>query len=113
MATYTDYLFFQTKKQKEIVNITHQVDEIVKKSGIAEGMVLVSAMHITANGRKNWPLLIQIIIITKLEKAMEMRILNQFCFTTKLLYRLPRESLILVHGSRFFMESLTDSAENG
>ena len=49
MKTYTDYLFFATKKQKEIVNITHQVDEIVKKSGVKEGMVLVSAMHITAS----------------------------------------------------------------
>jgi secondary thiamine-phosphate synthase enzyme len=49
MKTYTDYLFFSTKKQKEIVNITRQVDEIVKKSGVKEGMVLVSAMHITAS----------------------------------------------------------------
>jgi thiamine phosphate synthase YjbQ (UPF0047 family) len=36
-----------TKKQKEIVNITEEVRGIVKKSGVKEGMVLVSAMHIT------------------------------------------------------------------
>ncbi|MBU1027074.1 MAG: secondary thiamine-phosphate synthase enzyme YjbQ [Candidatus Margulisbacteria bacterium] len=49
MKTYTDYLWMNTKKQKEIVNITHQVQEIVSKSKVAEGMVLVSAMHITAS----------------------------------------------------------------
>jgi secondary thiamine-phosphate synthase enzyme len=38
-----------TKKPKEIINITHEVAVIVKKSGVKEGMVLVSAMHITAS----------------------------------------------------------------
>ena len=49
MKTYTDYLWMNTKKQKEIVNITDEVREVVKKSGVKEGMVLVSAMHITAS----------------------------------------------------------------
>ena len=49
MKTFTDYLWMNTKKQKEIVNITEEVREIVQKSGIKEGMVLVSAMHITAS----------------------------------------------------------------
>jgi secondary thiamine-phosphate synthase enzyme len=49
MKTLTDYLFFTTKQKREIVNITNQVDDIVKKSGVEEGMVLVSAMHITAS----------------------------------------------------------------
>ena len=49
MSTYTDYLFFTTKNKKEIVNITRQVDEIVSKSKVKEGMALVSAMHITAS----------------------------------------------------------------
>jgi len=49
MKTHTDYLFMNTKKQKEIVNITEEVRESVKKSGVKEGMVLVSAMHITAS----------------------------------------------------------------
>lgn len=49
MKTYTDYLFMTTKNEKEIVNITSEVEEIVEKSGVKEGMVLVSAMHITAS----------------------------------------------------------------
>jgi secondary thiamine-phosphate synthase enzyme len=49
MKTHTDYLYYTTKKQKEIVNITAEVEEVVRKSGVKEGMVLVSAMHITAS----------------------------------------------------------------
>ena len=49
MKTHTDYLWMNTKKQKEIINITDQVQEIVKKSGVKEGLALVSAMHITAS----------------------------------------------------------------
>jgi len=49
MKTKTEYLYFTTKNKKEIVNITNEVREIVKKSGVKEGMVLVSAMHITAS----------------------------------------------------------------
>ena len=48
MKSTTDYLTFNTKKQREYVNITDRVAEVVAGSGIAEGMVLVSAMHITA-----------------------------------------------------------------
>lgn len=48
MKTYTDYLFMNTKNEKEIVNITSEVAAIVGKSGVIEGMALVSAMHITA-----------------------------------------------------------------
>lgn len=48
MRTTTEYLWFNTKKHREYINITGQVEEIVSKSGIKEGMVLVSAMHITA-----------------------------------------------------------------
>jgi secondary thiamine-phosphate synthase enzyme len=44
----TEYLWFNTKKHREYVNITPEVERIVSKSGIKEGMVLVSAMHITA-----------------------------------------------------------------
>ena len=49
MKVFTDYIFINTKKQKEIVNITDRVFEAVKKSGVKEGMVLVNAMHITAS----------------------------------------------------------------
>lgn len=48
MKTSTEYLWFNTKNHHEYHNITTQVEEIVAKSGIKEGMVLVSAMHITA-----------------------------------------------------------------
>ena len=48
MRTTTEYLFFSTKQKREYVNITSDVERIVATSGIKEGMVLVSAMHITA-----------------------------------------------------------------
>lgn len=48
MKTYTDYLWFKTKTRQEFVRITDDVAAAVKKSGVKEGMVLVSAMHITS-----------------------------------------------------------------
>lgn len=48
MKFHTEYLTFDTKKHREYIHITPQVDAAVRKSGIKEGMVLVSAMHITA-----------------------------------------------------------------
>ncbi|HTX99057.1 MAG TPA: secondary thiamine-phosphate synthase enzyme YjbQ [Bacteroidota bacterium] len=48
MKTATEYLWFQTKNHREYINLTRQVQEMVTRSGIQEGMVLVSAMHITA-----------------------------------------------------------------
>jgi secondary thiamine-phosphate synthase enzyme len=48
MTVHTDYLWFNTKKRREMVRITDEVAGIVKKSGVQEGMALVSAMHITA-----------------------------------------------------------------
>ena len=43
MKSQTEYLTFQTRKHREYINITEKVAEVVKKSGIREGMVLVSA----------------------------------------------------------------------
>ena len=48
MTVHTDYLWFNTKKRQEFVRITDDVQRIVAASGVKEGMVLVSAMHITA-----------------------------------------------------------------
>lgn len=48
MKVQTEYLTFHTKTKRAYVHITPQVESIVQKSGIEEGMVLVSAMHITA-----------------------------------------------------------------
>jgi secondary thiamine-phosphate synthase enzyme len=48
MRVFTDYLWFNTAKRQEFVRITDEIAAIVKKSGVAEGIVLVSAMHITS-----------------------------------------------------------------
>lgn len=48
MKFHTEYLTFHTKEHREYIHITPQVETILKKSGVKEGMVLVSAMHITA-----------------------------------------------------------------
>lgn len=48
MKVLTEYLWFNTPHRHEYVHITDKVAEIVQRSGVHEGMVLVSAMHITA-----------------------------------------------------------------
>lgn len=48
MKSYTEYLWFNTKEPRDYINITPEVEDIVRKSKIQEGMALVSAMHITA-----------------------------------------------------------------
>jgi secondary thiamine-phosphate synthase enzyme len=48
MKSLTEYLWFETKKRQEFVRITDEVADIVRRSGVAEGLVLVSPMHITA-----------------------------------------------------------------
>lgn len=48
MKFHTEYLTFKTKRHREYINITPEVEAALKKSGIREGMILVSAMHITA-----------------------------------------------------------------
>ena len=48
MKTFTDYLWMNTRQRKELVNITGEIAKAVSKSGIQEGFILVSAMHITA-----------------------------------------------------------------
>ena len=48
MKSVTEYLWFNTKQHREFINITDKVEDLVRSSGIAEGFMLVSAMHITA-----------------------------------------------------------------
>jgi secondary thiamine-phosphate synthase enzyme len=48
MKSETEYLLFETKQREEFVCITRKVAEIVARSGVREGLCLVSAMHITA-----------------------------------------------------------------
>jgi len=49
MRAYTDYLWMNTRDRYDIVNITHQVEDALEKSGVKEGLCLVNAMHITAS----------------------------------------------------------------
>jgi thiamine phosphate synthase YjbQ (UPF0047 family) len=48
MTTHTVYRTFETRERREWVRITDDVADAVRQSGVREGMVLVSAMHITA-----------------------------------------------------------------
>jgi len=49
MKSLTEYLTFNTKSRRAFVNITSQIEKLVRKSGIKEGLCLVNAMHITAS----------------------------------------------------------------
>ncbi len=48
MKSHAEYLVFNTRKRREYINITSDVEKALSKSGIKEGLALVSAMHITA-----------------------------------------------------------------
>ncbi len=48
MKAHTEYFIFNTKKKRELVRLTPRLTAVLEKSGIQEGMMLVSAMHITA-----------------------------------------------------------------
>lgn len=48
MKFHTKYLWFDTKNHREYINITKEVEKALLESEISEGMILVSAMHITA-----------------------------------------------------------------
>ncbi len=48
MNSHTEYLWFETRSRRDLINITPRVEEIVRAAGIREGFCLVSAMHITA-----------------------------------------------------------------
>jgi secondary thiamine-phosphate synthase enzyme len=48
MKFHTEYLKFHTKKHREYIHVTPTIESIVQKTGVKDGMVLVSAMHITA-----------------------------------------------------------------
>ncbi|MFO7814446.1 MAG: secondary thiamine-phosphate synthase enzyme YjbQ [Halanaerobiales bacterium] len=49
MKSVSEYLWFNTDKRVELINITRTVEEVVKESGIQQGLCLVNAMHITAS----------------------------------------------------------------
>lgn len=49
MKTYRKELWFNIDKRRELVNITHKVEQCVEESGIKEGLVLVNSMHISSS----------------------------------------------------------------
>ena len=49
MKSHREYIWVNTKKKREYINITPEVEEIIRKSGVKEGLVLVNPMHITAS----------------------------------------------------------------
>ncbi|MGP8321705.1 MAG: secondary thiamine-phosphate synthase enzyme YjbQ [Methanosarcinaceae archaeon] len=48
MKSYRKHLVFNVPKRRDYINITHEVENALEESGIQEGIILVSAMHITA-----------------------------------------------------------------
>jgi secondary thiamine-phosphate synthase enzyme len=48
VKAHTEYLTFKTEERREMVHITAQVEEIVRRSGVVDGLCFVSPMHITA-----------------------------------------------------------------
>lgn len=49
MKSYREELWFETKTRRDYINITPQIEALIRKSGVREGLVLVNAMHITAS----------------------------------------------------------------
>lgn len=49
MKSLREYLWFEVPKRRDYINITSKVEDLVKQSGVQEGLCLVNAMHITAS----------------------------------------------------------------
>jgi len=49
MRSLTEYLVLNTTERQEFINITREIESLVEKSGVSEGICLVNAMHITAS----------------------------------------------------------------
>jgi secondary thiamine-phosphate synthase enzyme len=49
MKSYREEIWFNTKRRRELINITPQVEECLARSGVKEGLLLCNAMHITAS----------------------------------------------------------------
>lgn len=49
MKSHLKHFIIHTEKRKEIINITREVEEEVKKSGVKEGICLINSMHITSS----------------------------------------------------------------
>lgn len=49
LKSLTEYMWFNTRKKRDYLNITNRVERVVRKSRIKEGLCLINAMHITAS----------------------------------------------------------------
>lgn len=49
MKSYRKELWFEASRRRELINITSNIDQCLKESGIKDGLVLINAMHITAS----------------------------------------------------------------
>ena len=49
MKSYRKELWFEVRKRRELINITPQIEDCIRNSGITEGLLLCNAMHITAS----------------------------------------------------------------
>ena len=49
MKSYRKELWFHSNQRRELINITHEVEECLRESGIREGLLLCNAMHITSS----------------------------------------------------------------
>ncbi len=49
MKSFTEYLAINTPTKRAFINLTPQVEELIKKSGMKEGLILVNTMHITSS----------------------------------------------------------------
>jgi secondary thiamine-phosphate synthase enzyme len=49
MKNHTKYLLIKTQKEREIINITSEIEKELTKSGIKEGICLINSMHITSS----------------------------------------------------------------
>jgi secondary thiamine-phosphate synthase enzyme len=49
VKSFTEYLSFKTGNRRDYINITREIEECLRKSGVKEGLCLVNAMHITAS----------------------------------------------------------------
>ena len=49
MKSYRKELWFEIRQRRELINITPQIEECLRESGIQEGLILVNAMHITSS----------------------------------------------------------------
>ena len=126
MKSHTEYLTFNVPARMDFINITSQVEAIVRQSGIQEGLLLCNAMHITASVfinddepglhedyKRGWSSLHRSTrhrndtSTTAPAKTMPTPITNARSWAARLWWRSQRGSWISAPGSRSFTESST------